>query len=174
MCCCEDVPACRRRSSATNVFELLRLAPNLLVTQLSASSYIVAARGLGGNPVAQNFSNKVLMLVDGRSVYSPLFSGIYSDALDMMLQDIEKIEVISGPGATLSGANAMNGVINIITHPVYLTTGSFVDLGVGNNVQTAGARDGWAKAQGWFRYDWGQIPRHPARARHPGCSRYGR
>ena len=100
------------RSSATNVFDLLRLAPNVLVTQLSASNYVIAARGFGGNPDAQNFSNKILMLVDGRSVYSPLYSGIYSNALDVMLEDIEKIEVISGPGATLWGANAMNGVVS--------------------------------------------------------------
>jgi iron complex outermembrane recepter protein len=130
------------RSSATNVFELLRSAPNLLVTQLSAGSYVLASRGFGGNPGAQNFANKILMLVDGRSVYSPLFSGIYSDALDIMLEDIEKIEVISGPGATLWGANAMNGVINIITRPAYLTAGSFVDLGAGNNEQSGGARYG--------------------------------
>jgi iron complex outermembrane receptor protein len=174
------------RSSAGNVFELLRLAPNLLVTQLTTTSYVVAARGFGGNPTAQNFSNKILMLVDGRSVYSPLYSGIYSDALDVMLEDIEKIEVISGPGATLWGANAMNGVINIITRPAYLTTGSFVGLDAGNNEQSAAvrygghagdgatfrvygmgfaraamdsgsgvsARDGWAKEQGGFRYDW--------------------
>jgi iron complex outermembrane receptor protein len=178
------------RSSATNVFELLRLAPNLLVTQLTTTSYVVAARGFGGNPTAQNFSNKILMLVDGRSVYSPLYSGIYSDALDVMLEDIEKIEVISGPGATLWGANAMNGVINIITRPAYLTTGSFVGLDAGNNEQSAAVRygghageaatfrvygmgfqraamdsgsgvsvrDGWAKEQGGFRYDWSRDP----------------
>ncbi len=130
------------RSGAANVFELLRLAPNLLVTQLTAASYVVAARGFGGNPNAQNFSNKILMLVDGRSVYSPLYSGIYSDALDVMLEDIEKIEVISGPGATLWGANAMNGVINIITRPTYLTTGSFVGLDGGNNAQSGAVRYG--------------------------------
>jgi iron complex outermembrane receptor protein len=130
------------RSGAGNVFELLRMAPNLLVTQLSASSYVVASRGFGGNPNVQNFANKILMLVDGRSVYSPLYSGIYSNALDLMLEDIEKIEVISGPGATLWGANAMNGVINIVTRPTYLTTGTFLDVGGGNNEQTAGARYG--------------------------------
>jgi iron complex outermembrane receptor protein len=130
------------RSSASNVFELLRLAPNLLVTQLSATSYVVASRGFGGNPNVQNFANKILMLVDGRSVYSPLYSGIYSDALDLMLEDIEKIEVISGPGATLWGANAMNGVINIVTRATYLTTGTFVAVGAGNNQQNAGVRYG--------------------------------
>jgi iron complex outermembrane recepter protein len=130
------------RSSATNVFEALRLAPNLLVTQLSASSYVVAARGFGGNPSAQNFANKLLILVDGRSVYSPLYSGIYSIATDVMLEDIDRIEVISGPGATLWGANAMNGVINIITRATILTTGSFVEAGAGNQEQTLSARYG--------------------------------
>jgi iron complex outermembrane recepter protein len=130
------------RSSATNVFEALRLAPNLLVTQLSASNYVVAARGFGGNPSAQNFANKLLILVDGRSVYSPLYSGIYSIALDVMLEDIDRIEVISGPGATLWGANAMNGVINIITRATILTTGSFVEAGAGNQEQALSGRYG--------------------------------
>jgi outer membrane receptor protein involved in Fe transport len=112
-----------QRSSATNVFEALRLAPNLLVTQVSATSYTVASRGFGGNPTSQNFANKLLILVDGRSVYTPLYSGIYSFALDVMLEDVDRIEVISGPGATLWGANAMNGVINIITRAANLTSG---------------------------------------------------
>jgi iron complex outermembrane recepter protein len=131
-----------QRSSATNVFEALRMAPNLLVTQTSATGYVIAARGFGGNPVAQNFSNKLLILVDGRSVYTPLYSGIYSFALDLMLEDVDRIEVISGPGATLWGANAMNGVINIITRPANLTTGTFVDAAGGNNQQAIGARYG--------------------------------
>ncbi len=130
------------RSSATNVFEALRLAPNLLVTQLTSSSYVVAARGFGGNPSAQNFANKLLILVDGRSAYSPLYSGIYSIALDVMLEDVDRIEVISGPGATLWGANAMNGVINIITRASILTTGSFVEAGAGNIEQTISGRYG--------------------------------
>jgi iron complex outermembrane receptor protein len=131
-----------QRSSATNVFEALRLAPNLLVTQVSATSYTVASRGFGGNPTAQNFANKLLMLVDGRSVYTPLYSGIYSFALDLILEDIDRIEVISGPGATLWGANAMNGVVNIITRAPNLTTGTFVDLAGGNNEQTVATRYG--------------------------------
>ena len=115
------------RSGVTSVPEALRLAPNLLITQTSSSAYTISARGLGGNPAAQNFSNKLLILIDGRSVYTPLFSGIYSDTLDVMLEDIERIEVISGVGATLWGANAMNGVINIITRPSYLTQGTYVE-----------------------------------------------
>ena len=131
------------RSAATNIPEVLRLAPNLLVTQTTSSSYIISARGLGGNPdPAQNFSNKLLILIDGRSVYTPLFSGIYANTLDVMLEDVDRIEVISGVGATLWGANAMNGVINIITRASYLTQGSFLGAGAGNQVQAAEARYG--------------------------------
>jgi iron complex outermembrane receptor protein len=130
------------RSGAVNIPEVLRLAPNLLVTQLTSNDYVIAARGLGGNPKDQNFANKMLILVDGRSVYNPLFSGIYTDSFDVLLEDIERIEVISGPGATLWGANAMNGVINIITRKSYVTTGSFVSVGAGNQDQTMSARYG--------------------------------
>jgi iron complex outermembrane recepter protein len=128
------------RSGVTSIPEALRLAPNLLVTQTSSSAYVISARGFGGNPNAQNFSNKLLILIDGRSVYTPLFSGIYANTLDVMLEDVDRIEVISGVGATLWGANAMNGVINIITRPSYLTRGTVVDAGAGNAEQLAGAR----------------------------------
>ncbi len=130
------------RSGLQSIPEVLRLAPNLLVTQTSASAYTISARGLGGNPADQNFSNKLLILIDGRSVYTPLFSGIYANTLDVMLEDVDRIEVISGVGATLWGANAMNGVINIITRPSYLTLGTFVDAGAGNQAQSLGARYG--------------------------------
>jgi iron complex outermembrane receptor protein len=130
------------RSGATSLMEALRLAPNLLVTQVGAADYTIAARGFGGNSQAQNFSNKLLMLIDGRSVYTPLYSGIYSDAQDVLLEDVDRIEVISGPGATLWGANAMNGVINVITRPSYLTQGSFVDAAAGNQEQDLGVRYG--------------------------------
>jgi len=130
------------RSGATSLMEALRLAPNLLVTQVSAAGYTISARGFGGNPQAQNFSNKLLMLIDGRSVYTPLYSGIYSDAQDVLLEDVDRIEVISGPGATLWGANAMNGVVNVITRPSYLTQGSFVDASAGNQEQNLNVRYG--------------------------------
>ena len=130
------------RSGATRLMDALRLAPNLLVTQTSSSNYVISARGFGGNPTAQNFSNKLLMLIDGRSVYTPLYSGIYSDAQDVMLEDVDRIEVISGPGATLWGANAMNGVINVITRASYLTQGTFVDAAAGNQDHDLSARYG--------------------------------
>ncbi len=130
------------RSGVTSVPEALRLAPNLLITQTSSSAYVISARGFAGNPDAQNFSNKLLILIDGRSVYTPLFSGIYANTLDVMLEDVDRIEVISGVGATLWGANAMNGVINIITRSSYLTQGAFVDVGAGSQEQLAGVRYG--------------------------------
>ena len=89
------------RSGATSTVEALRLAPNRRITQLTSRKYVISARGFGGNTNAQNFSNKVRMLIDGRSVYSPLFSGIYTDVQNVMMEDIDRIEVISGPGSTL-------------------------------------------------------------------------
>jgi iron complex outermembrane receptor protein len=130
------------RSGVTSVPEALRLAPNLLVTQTSSSAYVISARGFSGNSNSQNFSNKLLILIDGRSVYTPLYSGIYANTLDVMLEDIDRIEVISGVGATLWGANAMNGVINIITRASYVTQGSFVDAAGGDQEQLGGARFG--------------------------------
>ena len=112
-----------QRSGATTLAEVLRLAPNLRITQMGSSDYVLSARGFSGRPDAQSFSNKLLLLIDGRSVYSPLFSGIYLDSQDVLLSDISRIEVISGAGSTLWGANAVNGVINVITRPAWLTTG---------------------------------------------------
>jgi len=130
------------RSGATSLPEVLRLAPNLQVYQTSASNYIVTARGFSGNSSAQNFSDKLLVLIDGRSVYSPLYSGVYWDAQDVLLEDIDRIEVISGPGATLWGANAVNGVINIITRNSSESQGGLVSAGAGNLEKDAAARAG--------------------------------
>jgi iron complex outermembrane receptor protein len=130
------------RSGATSIPEVLRLAPNLQVVQISASNYTITARGFSGNSGDQNFSDKLLVLIDGRSVYSPLYSGVYWDAQDVALDDIERIEVISGPGATLWGANAVNGVINIITRRSADTQGGDVNVGAGNLEKNATARIG--------------------------------
>ena len=120
------------QSGATTVPEMLRLAPNLLVSQQSAYSYDVTARGFSGNAAAQNFPNKLLVLIDGRSVYSPLYSGVYWDMQNVLPEDIERIEVISGPGSTLWGANAFNGVINIITRGTADSQGGMATLSAGN------------------------------------------
>jgi iron complex outermembrane receptor protein len=128
------------RSGAVTIPEMLRLAPNLQVYQQSPSRWTVTARGLNGNDAFQSFSNKLLVLVDGRTVYAPHFSGVYWDLPDLIPDDIERIEVISGPGASLWGANAVNGVINIVTRSAASTAGAFVDLRAGAEQQTAGVR----------------------------------
>ncbi|TFW28546.1 TonB-dependent receptor [Massilia arenosa] len=126
-----------RRSGATTLAEALRLAPNLQVAQADARSYAITSRGF-----SSLLENKLLVLVDGRSIYSPLFSGVFWDAQDLPLEDIERIEVISGPGATIWGANAVNGVINIITKPAAETLGGLGALTAGDGERGALARYG--------------------------------
>jgi iron complex outermembrane recepter protein len=130
------------RTGVLSVPEALRLAPNLHVEQITSNSYAISARGFNDHREVQTQANKLLILVDGRTVYSPLFSGVFYDAIDVMMDDIERIEVISGPGATLWGANAMNGVINIITKPASATNGALVRLDAGTSEQAASARFG--------------------------------
>jgi iron complex outermembrane receptor protein len=130
------------RSGARTIPEMLRLAPNLQVAQTSASGYVVTARGFNGNAAAQSFSNKLLVLIDGRSVYTPLYSGVYWDMQDVLPADIERIEVISGPGATLWGANAVNGVINITTRKSGDTPGTMLEASVDERERTIGLRYG--------------------------------
>ena len=168
-------------SGAKSVPEMLRLAPNLSVAQITSSTYAITARGFNG-PAA----SKLLVLIDGRSVYTPYHSGVSWDVQDVLPEDIERIEVISGPGATLWGANAVNGVINITTRKSADTHGGSLNAGGGNleqrgsiqnggslggavdyrayvnafhdghNVTATGAdaQDGWHKTQGGFRLDW--------------------
>ena len=125
------------RSGATTIPEILRLAPNLEVAQLNATTYAISARGFNvGNNASM--SDKLLVLIDGRSVYTPLFAGVYWDMQGVLPEDIERIEVISGPGGTLYGANAVNGVINIITRKSSDTQGGFLEAG-GGNLQRGGA-----------------------------------
>ena len=128
------------RPGAVTIPEMLRLAPNLQVYQQSPAHWVVTARGLNGSPNAQSFSNKLLVLVDGRTVYTPLFSGVYWDLPDLIADDIERIEVISGPGATLWGANAVNGIINIITRGAAATTGVRASVRGGTVQQAASLR----------------------------------
>jgi iron complex outermembrane receptor protein len=130
------------RSGAITVPEILRLAPNLHVAQAGASRYVITARGFDGAPAAQNFSNKLLVLIDGRTAYSPLYSGVYWDMQDVLSGDIERIEVISGPGATLWGANAVNGVINIITKGAGETAGGLISASAGSQELAAAVRYG--------------------------------
>lgn len=123
-----------RRCGATSIPEALRLAPGLNVARIDGNKWAITARGFNGR-----FANKLLVLMDGRSVYTPLFSGVYWDVQDTLLEDIERIEVIRGPGATLWGANAVNGVINIITKHTEKTNGLLVKGGYGSVEQGFGA-----------------------------------
>ncbi|NBO18891.1 MAG: TonB-dependent receptor [Proteobacteria bacterium] len=116
-----------RRSGATTIPDALRMVPGLSVAQSGSHSWAISSRGFNGQ-----FANKLLVLIDGRSVYTPLFSGVYWEVQDMPLGDIERIEVIRGPGATLWGANAVNGVINIITKSAKDTQGTMLSQTVGN------------------------------------------
>ncbi|RZJ03375.1 MAG: TonB-dependent receptor [Brevundimonas sp.] len=127
-----------RRSGATSLPEVLRLAPNLNVQRVNAVDYAISARGFNG----YEQSNKLLVLVDGRSIYSTLSSGVFWDARDVMLEDVERIEVVSGPGGALYGANAVNGVINIITRSAADTVGTLLSAGAGNEDATIALRHG--------------------------------
>ncbi len=126
-----------RRAGVTSLPEALRLAPNLQVARADTNQYAISARG--SNAV---LANKLLVLIDGRIVYTPLFSGVFWEAQDTLLEDIDRIEVISGPGATLWGANAVNGVINVITRPASATQGAVVGAGGGNLERGGFARYG--------------------------------
>jgi iron complex outermembrane receptor protein len=123
-----------RRSGATNIPEALRLAPGVEVARIDANHWSVAIRGFAGQ-----FSKSLLVLVDGRSIYTPLFEGVYWDLPYVMLEDVERIEVIRGPGGTIWGSNAVNGVINIITKSANNTQGALGTLGGGNVDQGTGA-----------------------------------
>ncbi|HEY0962608.1 MAG TPA: TonB-dependent receptor [Pseudomonadales bacterium] len=169
-----------RRSGATSIPEVLRLAPNLQVARIDSVQYAISARGFN-NAVG----NKLLVLLDGRTLYTPLFSGVFWEMEDTPLHDIERIEVISGPGATLWGANAVNGVINIITRAATDTQSLLLaaaggdrehggSLRIGGQAGSAQLRvyakarqwdntngengddvaDSWNRAQAGFRADW--------------------
>ena len=134
-----------QRSGATSLPEALRLAPGVEVARIDADHWSVSVRGFAGQ-----FSKSLLVLIDGRSVYTPLFSGVYWDAQNVMLADVDRIEVIRGPGGTIWGANAVNGVINIITKSASDTTGLLSNLGGGNLDQGVGnLRYGQTSAKGF-------------------------
>ncbi len=115
------------RTGARSIPEALRLVPGLAVSSIDGSRYAIGSRGFN-----EYFETKLLVLLDGRSMYTPLYSGVYWNSLDTVMQDIDRIEVIRGPGATVWGANAVNGVINIITKNSSETQGGMVSTSVGN------------------------------------------
>ncbi|HYG28317.1 MAG TPA: TonB-dependent receptor [Caulobacteraceae bacterium] len=128
-----------RRSGATSLPEVLRLAPNLQVQRVNAADYAISARGFNGFET----SNKLLVLIDGRSIYSTLHSGVFWDIRTPPLEDLDRIEVVSGPGGTLFGANAVNGVINVISQSSFDTQGTLLNVGAGDEDKTLTARQGW-------------------------------
>ena len=135
-----------RRSGARSLMEALRLAPNLEVAQVSATTWAIAARGF------QNvINNKLLVLLDGRTLYTTVLSGVLCDAQDVMLEDVDRIEVISGPGAALYGANAFTGVINIITKSARDTRGALVSAGGSDIDRTYSVRYGAPLGDGAYR-----------------------
>jgi len=135
------------RSPFRSIPELLRMVPGLHVARSSTGSYAIAARGFNSTT-----SDKLEVLLDGRSVYTPLFSGVNWDTLDTMIEDIDRIEVIRGPGGTLWGANAVNGVINIVTKSTSETQGSVAYVRAGTEESSAAVRSGGALGDvGHFR-----------------------
>jgi iron complex outermembrane receptor protein len=132
-----------RRSGLTSIAEVLRLVPGMEVARFNAGSWAISSRGF-----ASTASNKLLVLIDGRTVYSPLFSGVFWDVQDVVLDDIERIEVVRGPGATLWGTNAVNGVIRIITKSAHQTQNSVAIFtgGGADDLGTASFRTGGAAA----------------------------
>ncbi len=127
-----------RRAGVKTLAEALRLAPGVEVARDGAHSWTISIRGF-----SSNLSDKLLVLIDGRSVYSPLYAGVFWDVQDTLLDDIDRIEVIEGPGGTLWGANAVNGVVNIITRSAWETQGGYVDLASGDQEHSmAGFRYG--------------------------------
>ncbi|HZF98334.1 MAG TPA: TonB-dependent receptor [Pseudoxanthomonas sp.] len=170
-----------RKLGIRSLPEALRLAPNLHVAQINASSHAVSARGL-----KTSLSNKLLVMIDGRPIYTPLFAGVLWDMQSVLIEDVERIEVVSGPGAAAWGSNAVNGVINIVMRPARETSGGFVKGWTGGHGQGAAVAqtlaapgdgalrlyakrervdqsedaqgreisDGWTQRQSGFRADW--------------------
>ncbi len=143
-----------RRSGITTVPDLLRMVPGMHVANQNANSWAITARGFN-----DQFANKLLVLIDGRTVYTPLFSGVFWDVQDLMLEDIDRIEVIRGPGGTLWGANAVNGVVNIITKSSEQTQGLLLTSQYGNLERGVGAarwggalQDDQLHYRGYFKY----------------------
>ena len=154
-----------RRAGATSLGEALRLAPNLQVARINSVGYAITARVFNNS-----LANKLLVLIDGRTVYTPLFSGVFWDQQDLVLADIDRIEVVSGPGATLWGANAVNGVINILTRTAAETQGGFISAGGGNFEDQAAVRYGGTLGQSGHYRAYAKLATFDDTARSNGSS----
>ncbi|MCA9425151.1 MAG: TonB-dependent receptor, partial [Candidatus Omnitrophica bacterium] len=141
-----------RRTGASSIPELLRFVPGVNVAQIDSNKWAISSRGFNND-----FANKLLVLIDGRTVYTPLFSGVYWDVQDVLIEDIERVEVIRGPGAVVWGANAVNGVINIITKDAEETQGGLVTGTWGSEEDILGLRQGWQLDNGAFIRLWGKL-----------------
>lgn len=142
-----------RRSGATSIPDLLRIVPGLVVARINGSTWAISARG-----DARQYSQKMLVLIDGRSVYGRLFSGVFWNAQDVLLEDIDRIEVIRGPGAVMWGSNAVNGVISIITKSSQATQGGLVTLGMGSDDRgLVGFRYGGRRGERLAYRFWGKF-----------------
>ena len=142
-----------RRSGATSIPEALEGVPGLSVERVDGRMWSVSARGF-----ARLFSDKILVMIDGRSLYTPLFSGVFWDMIDVPLENIERIEIVRGPGAVMWGPNAVNGVINIITKNARDTRGGLLSAGAGNEVYgTALARWGAAPTERLAYQVWTKL-----------------
>ncbi|HUJ09354.1 MAG TPA: TonB-dependent receptor plug domain-containing protein [Verrucomicrobiae bacterium] len=146
------------RSGASSLPEALRLAPNLQVAQVNSHDWAITARGFNAAPLSNNsLADKLLVMIDGRSVYTPLFGGVFWDVQNVLLEDIDHIEVISGPGATLWGDNAINGVINVVTKSARDTQGLYVAGAGGSFLQDfGGLRYGGSVNSNFFFRLYGQ------------------
>ena len=156
------------RSGARSIPEALRMAPGLQVARINSNQWAVTSRGFNtniGGIFATN--NKLLVLIDGRTVYTPFYNGTYWDVQDVLLEDIDRIEVIRGPGATIWGANAVNGVINVITKRAADTQGGLANVGGGSEERGfANARVGGKSGENvhyrvygkWFERDASFVP----------------
>src|ERR1022692_639795 len=141
-----------RRSGATSIPEALQWVPGLTVSRLDGRSWSVSARG-----GSRLFANQILVMIDGRSLYMPLFSGVIWDTIDVPLENIEQIEVVRGPGAVMWGPNAVNGVINIITKSSRTTKGGQVSAAGGNQSDDVEARWGAAPTDRISWRAWGKF-----------------
>jgi iron complex outermembrane recepter protein len=135
-----------RRSGVTTIADALHLATGVHVARFNNGTWSITARGFNGST-----PNKLLVMVDGRTEYSPLFTGVFWNILDYVLEDIERIEVIRGPGATMWGANAVNGVVNIITRHTTDTQGTYASLAAGNEDRAIAE---FRHGGGWRRATW--------------------